>query len=982
MKKIQLYSIIIALLVGIASCGESELLRETASQKAVRELIVTASIADNNGTRVTVVPDGTNITDATWVSAWETTDRLGAWVSGTERQLPFAIVENSFGGTNDKNASFAGSIPTAASQICFFYPCDVWPTISGQSDYPISIASQLFDANQPFYHYGKSRPMVSPILNVNEEGTVDPFTLRNLCVGMEYRLWFTNIQIHQSDIRIVKVELLGAQIANSGALTWSSNSFASTIANGSTDESRKVTVRMQNSPKLNDYNENTNLYSMVGNIFPFVLPKDGTVTLRVYTNYGYAEQVFTATNEMNFALGAHHYITMGVDMSNLTLFTDSDDAGNTAGSKTNPYLIANKADLERLATEVNSGISYIGKYFKVTNDINLEGSSSNGWTLIGNTPDTPFEATLMGDGKTISNLYCDGSISGLFGYIGANGAVEDLNVSGTVVCSGGAGGGIAANNAGHIVMCSFSGTVKGNTTIGGIAGMSSGQILGCSNFAKITRNPDNTLNSAGGIAGSGVGKISVCRNKGAVGESNYIQLEVGGITGGGGYSFSCYTTYSTVSDNYCYSQKNDGGVIIITRNETSTDIVIGTGTGPDLVESGEFTATQMKDGTMLAKLNEGLAKVPVTYQGKTLSWVAGVDGYPIPQYDSPFLYKPEWQDVAAESYSSGTGNQNDPYLITTPQQLAKLAKDVNSGTTYSGVYFKLGTNIDLSHKKWTAIGSNITPFNGKFDGNGKKIVGLTIEKSDAEYQGLFGYIENAEVKNLQVAGTIKGKNNVGGIAGYNFGSTISGCSFSGSVSGNNYIGGICGYSDSYSYSYSSITACYNTGSVTGGDNSNIGGICGYSYSSSFSSSSITACYNTGSVTGGDNSNIGGICGYSYSYSSSFSSSSITACYNTGSVTGKTNSNIGGILGKRGHDSFVKYSYCLESKKGETNAIGVTIYNVSGGAVENVSPLSEAQMKGQATFKNDEDKDVSMIDMLLKESDKWIARTDNYPWLGF
>ena len=164
----------------------------------------------------------------------------------------------------------------------------------------------------------------------------------------------------------------------------------------------------------------------------------------------------------------------------------------------------------------------------------------------------------------------------------------------------------------------------------------------------------------------------------------------------------------------------------------------------------------MKDGTVLAKLNEGLAKIPVTYQGKTLSWVAGVDGYPIPQYDSPFLYKPEWQDVAAESYSSGTGNENDPYLITTPQQLAKLAKDVNSGTTYRRVYFKLGTNIDLSHKKWTAIGSYRNPFKDGFNDNGKKIGGLTVDKMDADSQQLFDYTLDEKCRHLKVTTTIEG----------------------------------------------------------------------------------------------------------------------------------------------------------------------------------------------------------------------------------
>jgi hypothetical protein len=114
------------------------------------------------------------------------------------------------------------------------------------------------------------------------------------------------------------------------------------------------------------------------------------------------------------------------------------------------------------------------------------------------------------------------------------------------------------------------------------------------------------------------------------------------------------------------------------------------------------------------------------------------------------------------------------------------------------------------------------------------------------------------------------------------------------------------YSSSSSFYSSSITACYNTGSVSG-SSKYIGGVCGYSYSycyssfsfSSSSSSSITACYNTGSISG--SSEVGGVCGYSYSYSiNSNSSSSITACYNTGSVSG--GSKIGGVCGENSSNS--------------------------------------------------------------------------------
>ena len=44
--------------------------------------------------------------------------------------------------------------------------------------------------------------------------------------------------------------------------------------------------------------------------------------------------------------------------------------------------------------------------------------------------------------------------------------------------------------------------------------------------------------------------------------------------------------------------------------------------------------------------------------------VAGFDG-------------PTWYDYRADSYAGGNGNENNPYLISTPAQLAKLAYEVN-----------------------------------------------------------------------------------------------------------------------------------------------------------------------------------------------------------------------------------------------------------------------------------------------------------------
>ena len=56
----------------------------------------------------------------------------------------------------------------------------------------------------------------------------------------------------------------------------------------------------------------------------------------------------------------------------------------------------------------------------------------------------------------------------------------------------------------------------------------------------------------------------------------------------------------------------------------------------------------------------------------------------------------------AENEWTGSGTEADPYVITTEAGLKKLATDVNSGTVYSGNYFKLGKSITVTD--WTPIG--------------------------------------------------------------------------------------------------------------------------------------------------------------------------------------------------------------------------------------------------------------------------------------
>ena len=249
-----------------------------------------------------------------------------------------------------------------------------------------------------------------------------------------------------------------------------------------------------------------------------------------------------------------------------------------------------------------------------------------------------------------------------------------------------------------------------------------------------------------------------------------------------------------------------------------------------------------------------------------------------------------------------TGNVTG-WTVRTAAGLVAFAAEVNKGGDNLKLNCTLTANIDLSllpkddtGSNWTPIGSyidniNNSPYQGTFDGGGHTVSGLVINRPSTNYQGFFGCIGQkdspATVKNLTVEGTVTGGNYTGGIVGYSTFSTITNCTNTGSVTGTgNNTGGVVGQNSS-----SIITACTNTGSVTG--RYSTGGVAG-----SNNNSIITACTNKGSVTS-KSSDTGGVAGDN-------SLSSITACYNTGSVKGT--SYTGGVVGQNSSSSSITTCY--------------------------------------------------------------------------
>ena len=275
-----------------------------------------------------------------------------------------------------------------------------------------------------------------------------------------------------------------------------------------------------------------------------------------------------------------------------------------------------------------------------------------------------------------------------------------------------------------------------------------------------------------------------------------------------------------------------------------------------------------------------------------------------------FVYKmknaTDWQaggeytytvSLAAAKDLGYTIESNGSYTVTSADGLMNIAKLVNGGK--SDINITLDTDIDLTGKDWTPIGTDYdNSYKGTFDGGGHTIKGLTVTTND-QFVGLFGWLNRAgTVKNVVMEGIQITSNHMfgctGGVVGYSWG-TIENCSVSGSVSGTVYVGGVVGAQIG-----GSITGCSSSATVKG--TVDVGGVAG----DMNSGATMTACYATGNVTieidpiktiyGG------GLVGFN-------GGKGVRACYATGNVTSTGSStgnvHIFGLLG----DNYTTVTAC-------------------------------------------------------------------------
>lgn len=389
------------------------------------------------------------------------------------------------------------------------------------------------------------------------------------------------------------------------------------------------------------------------------------------------------------------------------------------------YTISTEAELAKLAELVNGGEDCAGNSFILTTKIILEedhnGSDAGNWTPIGSgtfstSPGTdttghPFNGSFYGQSHYISDLDLQGtSCSGLFGYIGPNGLVTDVNVSGNMTGADCAGG-IAAINQGQVVNCENdisyrNATSPSYTFIGGVVGANQGTVQNCRNYGPITGyiTPSGGDTHVGGVVGYCKDNATVinCFNAAYVrGWSN-----VGGVVGDTHseyltYIRNCYNYGSVVAQDVC------GGIVGVLNNKsrlyncynegtvsTSTSSYSGAIAGSIgffcLVEHNYYLQSSFSqpygdadstDFATIAFTGSDTLLATASPWG-TFSLVDALNGY---VEDEPSIPLRNWMSDGSTPYHTGTVLMSDP-------------EDVATSVGLNGVFRVLAVGNNISYQ--------------------------------------------------------------------------------------------------------------------------------------------------------------------------------------------------------------------------------------------------------------------------------------------
>ncbi|MCT7517397.1 GLUG motif-containing protein [Aliarcobacter cryaerophilus] len=398
-----------------------------------------------------------------------------------------------------------------------------------------------------------------------------------------------------------------------------------------------------------------------------------------------------------------------------------------------------------------------------------------GFNPIGDSSNS-FTGTFDGLGFTISDLYINRPTQdnvGLFEYTN-NATIKNIGLENVNITGNNYVGGLVGRNGGNKGTISNSyatGSVNGNSEVGGLVGVNGGTIS--NSYA--TNSVDGKGDRVGGLVGAN-GNNGIITNSYATGSVSGNH-QVGGLLGsnGGGIITNSYATGKVEGRNIV------GGLLgfnsgIIT-NSYATGYVSGN------INVGGLVGRN--DGTISNSYATG--KVDgVDDIGGLIGWNGG--------------------GTISNSYASGT-------VIGTGSGVGGLVGINNGGT------------ISNSYTTGKVVGNNnvggLIGWNGNQGIISNSYASGTVIGTGARVGGLVGWNDGGTITNSYATSKVDGKKDyVGGLIGYNSGGKIENSYATGSVvSQGGWVGGLIG--NNYG---GTIENSYASGSVIG--NSNVGGLVG------------------------------------------------------------------------------------------------------------------------------------------------------------
>ena len=624
------------------------------------------------------------------------------------------------------------------------------------------------------------------------------------------------------------------------------------------------------------------------------------------------------------------------------------------GEKTNLEFetVSTAQALKDMAHIVNDmGETFEGKTVTQQNNIDLSTVCSEtlgNWTPIGDygtNTNLYFAGTFEGNGNTISNLYINASendYQGLFGYTNhatvTNLIIESIKILGRYNI--GSIIGVDADSSRIYNTHIRSGELIGSSCVGGITGITNGNIIKCTNYSSVSSYSANVEEWAiGGISGGSysLGKIEQCINYGTIVGLKYV----GGIVGVNWcYTLNCYNVGTVKSNNTqnCIYIAGIVGYQNLENGRLENCYNIGKIEGNSNADSiaeiiGGYEKGIVNNCYYLDKNNNLKG---IYYNDFTTSWRQDVPGQA--EVRSAEFMKSKYfvKELGEENWKIASGvNDGYPILtwqagekiepefetVSTAQALKDMAHIVNDmGETFDGKTVTQQNDIDLSTVcsatlgNWTPIGLINRPFAGIFNGNNYKVSNLYINDTETIWaRGLFaackGEILNLGVENINIAST--NTQFVGGISGLmSENGKIEKCYSTGNISGNiSYAGGISGGNYGATFSYT-IKECYSGVNIK--SQSRTGGIVG----DNNTGGTISNCYNFGEVESSDY--VGGIAG--------INEGNIINCYNVANIIA-ISSRVGGITGALAGK--VENSYNIGKVSGDVNYKGAIVGAGSG-----------------------------------------------------